>query len=333
MVGHGGKLPPLQKITAKVKLVKIGGWSSKVQRSLDSYKLSSQTPRPSVSGVNTASWEVDVDVDLEAPIENDSTEWIDVDKTVWQDHTQAHAHVHNHVGNSNKSWAQIASPSASGVVSGSGHRAWSDEGFQEETLQHKAQVHPLFLAYHWVQSNQDGLRITLFQIASSVAQAVGGSTLDAVQPMYSGWYIYMLNRPICFSWKLTPSKLWRRLKNWFWMTKPQMNGKQWPVMKYKRLISWSIRHMSMHGMHCYPVCLPLQRQWEIPSGVLAWIHNKHRSASWNTGLGKTRWGKSWYQFEVSINLNQEEKAQRGRQWAHFLMNLKSPKSWICGLQF
>ena len=31
----------------------------------------------------------------------------------------------------------------------------------------------------------------LFQIASSVAKAVGGSTLDAVQPMHSGWFIYM----------------------------------------------------------------------------------------------------------------------------------------------
>ncbi len=33
--------------------------------------------------------------------------------------------------------------------------------------------------------------IPLMQIASSVAQAVGGTGLDAVQPMKSGWYIYM----------------------------------------------------------------------------------------------------------------------------------------------
>ncbi len=73
-------------------------------------------------------------------------------------------------------------------MSEAGLRVWSDEGFQEETIQYKPQVHPVFLAY---QSNQDGPCITLFQIASSVAQAVGGSILDVVQPMCSGWFIYM----------------------------------------------------------------------------------------------------------------------------------------------
>ena len=33
--------------------------------------------------------------------------------------------------------------------------------------------------------------IPLYQVVASVVQAVGGSSLDAVQPMHAGWYIYM----------------------------------------------------------------------------------------------------------------------------------------------
>ncbi len=123
MAGHGGKLP--QKITSKVKSVKIGKWSNKVQRSLDSYKLSShmsQTPKPSVSGVNMMSFGLDVDdvdVDLEAPFINDGTEWIDVkaDEIDQQNTTKAQTRAHNlacdKAGNSGKSWAQVVSPGSS----------------------------------------------------------------------------------------------------------------------------------------------------------------------------------------------------------------------------
>ncbi len=69
-------------------------------------------------------------------------------------------------------------------------RPWADHGFGDDMIQHQAQVQPIFLAYHKVQA-VGSVHIPLFQVASSVAQAVGGSSLDAVQPMHAGWYIYM----------------------------------------------------------------------------------------------------------------------------------------------
>ena len=37
----------------------------------------------------------------------------------------------------------------------------------------------------------------LFQVASSVTQAIGGGTLDTVQPIHLGWYIYMHSTADC----------------------------------------------------------------------------------------------------------------------------------------
>ena len=67
----------------------------------------------------------------------------------------------------------------------------SPVNFGVESLQHKAQVAPVYLAYHCVQSVGMNVRILLFQVASAVANVVGGLALDAVQPMHTGWYIYM----------------------------------------------------------------------------------------------------------------------------------------------
>ncbi len=44
-----------------------------------------------------------------------------------------------------KSWSEIAASQQDG-------RPWSDESFGTESLQHKAQVAPIYLAYHHVQS-------------------------------------------------------------------------------------------------------------------------------------------------------------------------------------
>ncbi len=85
---------------------------------------------------------------------------------------------------SSKMWSEVAGSQKDG-------RPWLDESFSSESVQHKAQVAPVYLAYHHVQSGGASIRIPLFQIATAVAQAVGGTGLDAVQPMKSGWYIYM----------------------------------------------------------------------------------------------------------------------------------------------
>ncbi len=81
------------------------------------------------------------------------------------------------------SWARVAS-------SNSPH-PWKDEAFGTDMIQHKAQVPPIFLAYHRVQPADAGPHLPLFQVASAVAHAMGGSGLDAVQPIWLGWCIYM----------------------------------------------------------------------------------------------------------------------------------------------
>ncbi len=57
-------------------------------------------------------------------------------------------------------------------------------------VQHKAEVPPVFLGYNWLQS--ETAHMPLFQVATVVMQSRGNSdTLDTVQPMRYGWYIYM----------------------------------------------------------------------------------------------------------------------------------------------
>ena len=57
-------------------------------------------------------------------------------------------------------------------------------------LKHKAEVLPVFIAYKRV--SQEGTKISLMQVATAVLKSVVNPTsLDAVQPMRQGWYVYM----------------------------------------------------------------------------------------------------------------------------------------------
>ncbi len=59
-------------------------------------------------------------------------------------------------------------------------------------LQHKSTLDPIYLAYSRVGPNATGLRISLMQIATAVVQSLGDATsVDAVQPMKTGWWIYL----------------------------------------------------------------------------------------------------------------------------------------------
>ena len=62
--------------------------------------------------------------------------------------------------------------------------------FNVPSVQHKAEVAPVFLAYNRVSS--EGQCISLIQIATSVYQALSDpSVVDAIQPMCTGWCIYV----------------------------------------------------------------------------------------------------------------------------------------------
>ncbi len=118
----------------------------------------------------------DTNVDYEAPVVSDGSEWVDqdsVDSTESSDQETVVA-----TSPQRHSWANVTATSP------------TKTGFNGDTVQHKAEVQPIFLAFHRVQSAQ-GRRILLFQIAAAVTEAVGPGLLDAVQPMHSGWYIYM----------------------------------------------------------------------------------------------------------------------------------------------
>ncbi len=59
------------------------------------------------------------------------------------------------------------------------------------SLNHRAEVPPIFLAYRQVCN--EGQRLPLAQVAASIIQAMGThAMLDAIQPMQTGWNIYML---------------------------------------------------------------------------------------------------------------------------------------------
>ena len=62
--------------------------------------------------------------------------------------------------------------------------------FAQPTIQHKAEVAPIFLAYKRVSS--EGAKISLMCVASAVVQAFKDNTaIDAIQPMRNGWLIYI----------------------------------------------------------------------------------------------------------------------------------------------
>ncbi len=59
-----------------------------------------------------------------------------------------------------------------------------------QSLNHRAEVPPIFLAYKRVCAK--GQKLPLVQVATSVIQAMGThAKLDAIQPMRTGWNIYM----------------------------------------------------------------------------------------------------------------------------------------------
>lgn len=61
-------------------------------------------------------------------------------------------------------------------------------------MQHKSTVEPVFLAYNCIST--EGSRISLMQVALSVVTALSGDEecIDAVQPMQTGWWIYLRTR-------------------------------------------------------------------------------------------------------------------------------------------
>ena len=62
--------------------------------------------------------------------------------------------------------------------------------FEQPTVQHKAEVAPIFLAYKWV--SVEGAKIAIMCVASAIVQALKDDTaLDAIQPMRYGWLIYI----------------------------------------------------------------------------------------------------------------------------------------------
>ena len=128
----------LPKINTKVKTVKTGKKPINIQKSLDRYRV----PVQGISVVN----QLNQEVDLEALIVNDSAEWVDVDV----EDVDRHDHLGPTASASTKSWAQIALPQMHQVVNTS---QTSVDEFSEVPVQHKAQVVPVFLAYHRVQSN------------------------------------------------------------------------------------------------------------------------------------------------------------------------------------
>ncbi len=73
MVGWG-KAP--SKLAMKFKVVKPATKATKVQRSIDSYRVAAQSIIPVNMGEAQGH---DADVDLEAVIDNDGTEWVDVE--------------------------------------------------------------------------------------------------------------------------------------------------------------------------------------------------------------------------------------------------------------
>ena len=78
---------------------------------------------------------------MEALIVNDGAEWVDVNV----EDVDRHDHSGPTTSMSMKSWAQIALSQMHQVVSAS---QTSVDEFSEAPVQHKAQVVPVFLAYH-----------------------------------------------------------------------------------------------------------------------------------------------------------------------------------------
>ncbi len=144
-----------------------------------------------------------LEVDLECLIDNEGTEWADADEDLpspsSRDNEVGSCLT---VGRASTSWAGRVAAEADALVSGQPADSncvgtsplpgkLSLASFPAgPTIQHKAEVPPIFLAYKCISN--EGQHISLVQIATAFIQAVGQENkLDAVQPMKAGWYIYM----------------------------------------------------------------------------------------------------------------------------------------------
>ena len=128
-------------------------------------------------------------VDLEAPITNTGLIWADEEgemSDVTDDGIRKKGQMDwNYVNAGKPSWARVVQ----GLGDGPGDSIYMPS-FKGESVNHKAEVPPIFLTYKRVST--DGECILLIQVAASVAQAMhDNSVLDAIQPMRAGWCIYM----------------------------------------------------------------------------------------------------------------------------------------------
>ncbi len=135
------------------------------------------------------------DVDYEAAVQSEGTEWVDVsdgEPTSQDSHgaqTQTGLSMGMEKTANNHSWADVALVSllTGSTVAGSGIDFGKSDGI---AMQHKTDIPPIFLGYTRVCAASE--LIPLIQIAEAVLKAMGtDNVLDVVQPMHTGWYIYM----------------------------------------------------------------------------------------------------------------------------------------------
>ncbi len=144
--------------------------------------------------------ELELEPDLEAPVLQEGTHWADSSDRL-ADQSAAHlVEPVDSIATPGRSWADLVKAdrqhyARANLASPSNHtgndeveqvlgNAWSG------MLKHKAEVPPVFIAYKRV--SQEGTKISLMQVATAVLKSVvSPMSLDAVQPMRQGWYVYM----------------------------------------------------------------------------------------------------------------------------------------------
>ena len=138
----------------------------------------------------------DDDVDYKAAVLTEGMEWVDVsdgEPAPQDSHDALTQSGMNGMGKISKtcSWADVASVSLPTRSNTAGSGPGIDLGKSGgPPLQHKTDVPPIFLGYNRVCTA--GECIPLIHIAEAVLKAMGtDNVLDAVQPMHTGWYIYM----------------------------------------------------------------------------------------------------------------------------------------------
>ena len=188
MVGKD-KVP---KYPAKVKLVKLARLKLN-QKKTDSVMKRLASKSGPQSGSRSGTWiqedndNHDNGPDLEAPILTEGMEWVDVDDTEASGSPAKPSYAHV-ASPGNVRSVNPSSPSSQAAISPDSENV--PNLFGSHSLEHKAEVQPIFLAYSRVLA--EGKCIPLVQVAAAVVRSMGNAnTLDAIQPMKSGWYIYM----------------------------------------------------------------------------------------------------------------------------------------------